>query len=79
MDVVGTINASTDVKVNGTSVLTGITSTDVTTALGYTPYDSSNPNGYTSNTGTVTSVNNVSPVSGNVTLPVPAITFYWGE
>ena len=79
LDVVGTINASTDVKVNGTSVLTGITSTDVTTALGYTPYDNSNPNGYTSNTGTVTSVNNVSPVSGNVTLNIPTITFYWGE
>ena len=28
----------------------------VTNALGYTPYNSSNPNGYTSNTGTVTSV-----------------------
>ena len=79
LDVVGTINASTDVKVNGTSVLTGITSTDVTTALGYTPYDSSNPNGYTSNTGTVTSVNNISPVNGNVTLSVPTVTFYWGE
>lgn len=28
--------------------------------------------GYTTNTGTVTSVNNVSPVSGNVTLSIPA-------
>lgn len=33
-----------------------LTSSDVTTALGYTPYNSTNPNGYTSNTGTVTSV-----------------------
>lgn len=33
-----------------------ITSSNVTTALGYTPYNSTNPNGYTSNTGTVTSV-----------------------
>ena len=33
-----------------------ITSTNVIDALGYTPYDSSNPNGYTSNAGTVTSV-----------------------
>lgn len=33
-----------------------ITSTNVTTALGYTPYNATNPNGYTSNTGTVTSV-----------------------
>lgn len=38
------------------SYITGITSSDVTTALGYTPYNSTNPNGYTSNTGTVTSV-----------------------
>lgn len=28
------------------SYLTGITSSDVTTALGYTPYNSTNPNGY---------------------------------
>ena len=33
-----------------------LTSTNVTTALGYTPYNSTNPNGYTTNTGTVTSV-----------------------
>ena len=40
----------------GTTFLTGITSSQVTTALGYTPYNSTNPNGYTSNTGTVTQV-----------------------
>ena len=33
-----------------------LSSTDVTTALGYTPYNSTNPSGYTTNTGTVTSV-----------------------
>ena len=33
---------------SNTSYLTGITSTDVTTALGYTPYNSANPNGYIS-------------------------------
>ena len=33
-----------------------LTSSQVTTALGYTPYNSTNPSGYTSNTGTVTSV-----------------------
>lgn len=58
---------------NPSGYITGITSGDVTTALGYTPYDSSNPNGYTSNVGTVTSVNNVSPVSGNVTLSIPSV------
>ena len=36
--------------------LTGITSSQVITALGYTPYDATNPNGYTTNTGTVTKV-----------------------
>lgn len=57
---------------NDSGFITGINSSDVTTALGYTPYNSSNPNGYTSNTGTVTSVNNVQPVDGNVTISIPA-------
>lgn len=51
----------------------GLTSSDITTALGYTPYNASNPNGYTSNVGTVTKVNNVSPVNGNVTLTIPTV------
>ena len=33
-----------------------ISSGTITSALGYTPYSSANPNGYTSNTGTITSV-----------------------
>ena len=33
-----------------------LTSSNVTTALGYTPYNSTNPSGYTANTGTVTKV-----------------------
>lgn len=44
--------------------LTGITGAQVTTALGYTPYDAANPSGYTSNTGTVTSVSGTGTVSG---------------
>ena len=57
---------------NNAGFITGITSTDVTNALGYTPYNSSNPSGYTSNVGTVTSVNNTSPDSnGNVTINLP--------
>ena len=39
------------------------TATDISTALGYTPYNASNPAGYTSNAGTVTSVQ----VSGGAT------------
>jgi hypothetical protein len=44
-------------KADGTTIDSfdaDITSSDVTTALGYTPYDASNPSGYTSNTGDVT-------------------------
>lgn len=61
---------ATEQWVGNQGYLTGITSLMVTTALGYTPYDSSNPNGYTSNVGTVTSVNSISPdVNGNVVIP----------
>lgn len=41
-----------------------LTSTDVTTALGFTPYNATNPNGYTTNTGTVTSVATGTGLSG---------------
>jgi len=41
---------------NTSGYITGISSSDVTTALGYTPYNSTNPNGYTSNTGTITGI-----------------------
>ena len=37
-----------------------LTSSSITTALGYTPYNNTNPNGYTTNTGTVTNI-----VTGN--------------
>jgi hypothetical protein len=48
-------------------------STLITDTLGYIPYSSTNPNGYTSNVGTVTSVNNTSPDgNGNVSLTIPA-------
>lgn len=43
---------------------TAVGSGDITTALGYTPYNSTNPNGYTSNVGTVTSVGGTGTVSG---------------
>lgn len=51
------------------------TSSEITTALGYTPYNATNPNGYTSNAGTVTGVkvgssgSTLSPSSGVVTIP----------
>ena len=64
---------ATETWVTNKGYITGISSGDVTTALGYTPYDASNPNGYTSNVGTVTSVNNVQPVNGDVTLSIPSV------
>lgn len=52
---------------NGAGYITGITSSDVTTALGYTPYNSSNPSGYitsTALTGYATESYVTSAVSG---------------
>lgn len=40
---------------NGCGYIKGINCSDVTWALGYTPYNSTNPNGYTSCTGTLQS------------------------
>jgi hypothetical protein len=55
--------------------LTGITSGQVTTALGFTPYDASNPAGYTTNTGTVTGVTGTAPiVSSGGAAPAISIT-----
>lgn len=65
--------------------LTGITSGQVTTALGYTPYNATNPNGYTTNTGTVTSVGMTvptglsvsgTPITGSGTLAVTLTAGY---
>jgi len=48
-----------------TGVYSGtITSSQVTTGLGFTPYNATNPSGYTSNLGTVTSVGGTGTVSG---------------
>lgn len=44
-----TIPTSTSQLTNDSGYITGITSSDVTTALGYTPYNSSNPSGYQAN------------------------------
>ena len=43
-----TVPTDTSDLTNGAGYITGITSGDVTTALGYTPYNSTNPNGYIS-------------------------------
>lgn len=60
---------------NESGYIKGIDSTDVITALGYTPYDSANPDNYTTNVGTVTSVNNIEPdENGNVTIQTGGAT-----
>lgn len=60
------------------SGLTNFTSGQITTALGYTPYNATNPSGYTTNTGTVTtaSVVTANGFSGSVATAstTPAIT-----
>ena len=57
-DSIGAISIPTKVSdlTNDSGYITGITSSDVITALGYTPYSSANPNGYTSNVGTITGI-----------------------
>ena len=64
-------------NVSGTAAtITGVyggslTSAQVTTALTYTPYNSTNPSGYTTNVGTVTGVTATGPVvSSGGTAPV---------
>lgn len=55
------------ITVNGKGLVTAtsaVGSSDIITALGFTPYNSTNPAGYTSNTGTVTSVNLTAPAAG---------------
>lgn len=41
-----------------------LTSSSITSALGYIPYNSTNPNGYTSNTGTVTNIDTGTGLTG---------------
>jgi Collagen triple helix repeat (20 copies) len=52
---------------SSTTIRGEITSSNVTTALGFTPYNATNPNGYTNNTGTVTSVALTTPTGLSVT------------
>ena len=59
----GTVNTSGNLTLGGTLSLT---SSDITTGLGFTPYNNTNPSGFTSNTGTVTQVTTTAPLSGSV-------------
>lgn len=52
-----TIPTNTNQLTNGAGYITGINSSMVTTALGFTPYNSTNPNGYISNLSSFTTAN----------------------
>lgn len=59
-----TIPTNNNQLTNGRGYITGISSGDVTTALGFTPYNNSNPNGFITNiTGEV--LNDLSDVNAN--------------
>ena len=51
-------SAGTVTSISGNTLTSG----QITTGLGFTPYNSTNPSGYTSNTGTVTGVTGTAPV-----------------
>ena len=57
----GTVTSTGNLTLGGTLSLV---SSDVTSALTFTPYNATNPAGYTANTGTVTSVSGTGTVSG---------------
>ena len=64
-----------DLQDNISGYITGITSSDVTTALGFTPYNATNPNGYTSNTGTITSVKTTAGAHSTIDVSSGAANF----
>jgi len=79
---IGTLNQNTTGSANSATYLTGtytgsLTSSQITTGLGYTPYNSTNPSGYLTSSGAVTSLTgtsnqiSVSGSTGAVTLSTP--------
>ena len=64
-----------DLQDNISGYITGITSSDVTTALGFTPYNATNPNGYTTNTGTITKVQTTAGAHTTINVSSGAATF----
>lgn len=61
---------------NNAGYITGITSTDVTDALGYAPYNSTNPNNYSSTLNGLTDVALTSPTQGQ-NLTYDAVNQKW--
>lgn len=60
---------------NDSGFITGITSANVTTALGYTPYNATNPSGYVNSTQAANSapVQSVNGQTGAVSLTIPTV------
>lgn len=61
-------NAQSGVAIAGANFLREITSSDVTTALGYTPYNSTNPNGYVTQKVQTLQPCTVIPYASNVSI-----------
>lgn len=59
---------------NGAGYITGITGSDVTTALGFTPYNATNPNGYQENVIETIKVNNNAQQVTNKTVDITVPT-----
>lgn len=59
---------------NDSGFITGITGSDVTTALGYTPYNATNPNGYQANVIESIKVNNTAQQITNKTVDITVPT-----
>ena len=74
--ITSAIPTSTTQLTNDSGYITGITSSDVTSALGYTPYNSNNPSGYQANVIETVKVNGtaLTPSSKAVNITVPTNT-----
>ena len=68
------VPTSTTQLTNDSGYITSISSSDVTTALGYTPYDSTNPNDYQENTLETVQVNGTVQTITNKTVSITVPT-----
>lgn len=70
------IPSKTSDLTNDSGYITGISGSDVTSALGYTPYNASNPSGYVNAAGAASAapVQSVNGQTGSVTISVPSKT-----
>lgn len=76
-----TIPTKTSDLQNDSGFISSLTQSDVTTALGYTPYNSSNPNGYQANVIETVKVNGVaqtiSSKAVDITVPAAQVNSDW--